>query len=340
MDVDFNCLPTIIGSMPFKDPKRACELIVHYLKDIPAWPQLPLLGPQEGMVGQFAEGFPGLKTVGNQFVLDSNSDLDSGIEAIYKAYINDDAEAFPVSPERASGFYEFLRLINFSPLAVKGQITGPISFGLSIKDSSGKAVLYNETLSDAAAKMLHLKARWQESRLAEISPRTITFVDEPGMVSYGSAFFNLSTEKVVTLIDEVLDGISGIKGIHCCGNTDWSVVISTKAEIISFDTYNYAVSLSLFTHDIKALIERGGAIAWGIIPNNEDLSKESISSLKDRLEEAMAPFSRCGIPFSLIKERAILTPACSLASLSEDGAEQALVTLTGLSARMRGEAIP
>jgi methionine synthase II (cobalamin-independent) len=340
METNFNCLPTTIGSMPHKNPRLACDLIARYLKEIPAWPQLPCLSPNEGMVEQFSEGFPGLKTIDNHYEIDNESNIIPGIQAIYEAYIQDNAEAFPVSLQRASGFYEFLKLTNINPLAVKGQITGPISFGLSVKDTSGKAILYDETLSDAAAKLLRLKAFWQERRLKEISSRTIIFVDEPGMASYGSAFFNLSAEKVVALIDQVMDGIYGVRGIHCCGNTDWSVVMSTKAEILSFDTYNYAESLNIFSNDVKSLIGRGGAIAWGIVPNTQDLNKESIASLKDRLEEAMAPFTRQGIPFSLLKARAILTPACSLASLSEDGAEQALIMLTGLSARMRGEAIP
>ena len=39
--IEFNCLPTIIGSMPQKNAVDACNQILHYLKDIPAWPQLP-----------------------------------------------------------------------------------------------------------------------------------------------------------------------------------------------------------------------------------------------------------------------------------------------------------
>jgi hypothetical protein len=40
-NTEFNCLPTITGSMPHTDPQKACALITRYLKDIPAWPQLP-----------------------------------------------------------------------------------------------------------------------------------------------------------------------------------------------------------------------------------------------------------------------------------------------------------
>jgi methionine synthase II (cobalamin-independent) len=292
------------------------------------------------MVAQFGEGFPGLTITEGKTVVDTTQDLNPSLEAIYTAYLEGNADAFPISPAHSAGLHEFLKLDRLNPLAVKGQVIGPISFGLSIRDSSGKAILYDETLSDAAAKLLCLKASWQEARLRHISPRTIIFVDEPGLVSYGSAFFNLPREQVVALINDTLIGISGLKGIHCCGNTDWGLVTSTKTDILSFDAYNYSASLSLFLSDVHGFLARGGAIAWGIIPTDEALAKESVASLKDRLEEAMAPFTRQGISFAHLKEHALLTPACGLAALSEDEAEQALKMLTELSARMRGKAVP
>ena len=65
---------------------------------------------------------------------------------------------------------------------------------------------------------------------------------------------------------------------------------------------------------------------------------ETAASLKDRLEEAMSPFTRLGVRFSQIKEQALLTPSCGLAGLSEDAAEKALELLVRLSNKMRGKA--
>jgi len=44
------------------------------------------------------------------------------------------------------------------------------------------------------AQFLRLKAVWQEKMLAHLG-RTIIFLDEPGMVSYGSAFLILSLKR-------------------------------------------------------------------------------------------------------------------------------------------------
>jgi methionine synthase II (cobalamin-independent) len=83
-------------------------------------------------------------------------------------------------------------------------------------------------------------------------------------------------------------------------------------------------------------MERGGVIAWGIVPNDElNLGKETVPSLKDRLEEAIAPFDRYNISFHQLMRQSLLTPSCGLSPLSPDGAVIALETLAELSQRMR-----
>ena len=127
-------------------------------------------------------------------------------------------------------------------------------------------------------------------------------------------------EKIVEMINDVFDGISGLKGIHCCGNTDWSVLLKTKMDILNFDAYAYAQSLALYPDEVKKFIRRGGCIAWGIVPNTmAPLQKESAASLKDRLEEAMAPFTRNGLAFKDIVKQSLLTPSCTLMPLGEEG---------------------
>jgi methionine synthase II (cobalamin-independent) len=336
---EFNCLPTIIGSMPHTDPKKACSLIVRYLKDIPAWPQLPRRSFLENMYVQYSEGFPGAVVNNDRIYVDTAKDFQKPLEELYAAYLENNADKFPISPDYATGLYAFLAQENLSPMAVKGHVTGPLSWGLTVTDENKRAILYHEVLGDAIPKLLKLKAKWQEKELKKISRKTIIFVDEPYMSAYGSSVAAgafAKPEKIAEMIDEVFEGISGLKGVHCCGNTDWSVLLKTKLDILNFDAYNYAQSIGLYPDEIKKFISRGGCIAWGIVPNNaESLTKESVASLKDRLEEAMAPFTRNGIRFKDLATQSLLTPSCTLASLSEEGAEQALKLLTELSAEMR-----
>ena len=335
-DVRFGCLPTMIGSLPHTDPAEACSLVANYLKDIPAWPQLPRRSFEENMCVQFSQGFPAVVIKDERIYVDRSEDWDEPLEELYTAYLENNAAKYAVSTEHAAGLHKFLSLGNLTPLAVKGQVTGPISWGLTVTDDSGRAILYDDMLADAAAKLLRLKAGWQEKALSKISKNTIIFVDEPAMSSYGSAFFSLSQEKVTSLLEEVLGGIRRLKGVHCCGNTDWSLLLGTSTDIISFDAYNYAESLSLYPAEVKRFLNRNGAIAWGIVPNDEkQLAGETVSSLKDRLEEAMAPFTRKGIPFKQLIEQGLLTPSCGLASLTEEAAAWVLELLAELSLKIR-----
>jgi len=334
--IEFGCLPTVIGSMPHTDPSEACSLVTHYLKDIPAWPQLPNRSFQENMYVQFSQGFPGVVLKEDSIYIDRSQDLDKPLEQLYAAYLENDVDKYPVSPEYAAGLSSFLGLKNLSPKAVKGQITGPITWGLTVTDDSKRAILYDDVLGDAVPRFLRLKAAWQEKKLKEVCPDTIIFVDEPYLAACGSIGFLLPKEKTISLLEEVFSGISGLKGIHCCGNTDWSVVLDTSVDIISFDAYNYAQSLSLYPAEVRKFLERKGAIAWGIIPNDEEsLGKESAASLKDRLEEAIAPFTRNGVRFQQLIEQGLLTPSCGLASISTEAATRVLELLTELSAKIR-----
>ena len=331
------CLPTGIGTMPHTNAGEACSLMLKYTSDIPFWPQLSRRSYLENMYVQDSEGFPGLviDEQGERTWVDKSASLDRHLEQLYSRYLENKFEDYAISARVAAGLYELLSR-KIKPLAVKGQITGPVTLGLGLQDKDQRAILYDDVLSDALARHLRLKASWQEMKLRTISPNTIIFLDEPYMVSFGSAYFAASREKVINLIDEVFAGITGLKGIHCCGNTDWSVILATKLDILSFDAYNYAESLTLYPADIKSFLSRGGIIAWGIVPNTkEHILKETEASLQDRLYEAIAPFTRNGISFRQILEQSLLTPSCGLDGISPEAATQVLKLQAKLSQQVR-----
>ncbi|MDP2920576.1 MAG: methionine synthase [Dehalococcoidia bacterium] len=332
-DARFGCLPTMIGSLPYKDADKVCAVVTRYLKDIPCWPQLPKRAYVENMYTQFSQGFPGIVVTEGKTYVNRAQDLTKPLENFYTDYMANDFGKYPITAEYAAGLHRFLALDNLTPRAVKGQVTGPVSWGMTVTDETGKAILYDETFADVVPKFLRLKASWMEQSLRKISRNVIIFLDEPYMSAFGSVGMQLTREQVVSLLDETFSGIKGIKGIHCCGNTDWSVLLQTKVDIINFDAYNYAGSLALYPAEVKRLLDRGGAMAWGIIPTEtEAIEKESVASLKDRLEEAMAPFTRKGVPFKQLIGQGLLTPACGLPTVTEQAAERALELLAELSA--------
>ncbi len=339
--VEFGCLPTAIGAMPHTDAREACALVAKYLPDLPAWPQLPKRSSLENMYIQYSEGFPGAVVTGSKIHVERSAEFDVQLEKLYNADSENNPDDYGTSPEYAAGLHAFLALKEQRPRMVKGQITGPISWGLCVTDLEQKGILYDELLADASAKFLRLKAMWQERFLREISPNTLTFFDEPYLASLGSAFVAISNEQVTALLEEAFSGIQGLKGIHCCGGTDWSLLLKSSADVLSFDAYNYADSLSCYPAEVKAFLQRGSTIAWGIVTNDEEsLSKETVASLYDRLGEAMAPFTRDGIPFKQLISQGLVTPSCSFPSMSPEATERALQLLAELSAKLRSKYTP
>lgn len=333
--IKFAFKTTIIGSMPHTDPEKACRLIRRYLKDIPAWPQLPRRSPLEAMDAQFSRGFPGLEITQGRFSFKRRGGFEKALESLYENYLDDNYAMYAVTPEYAAGLDCFTNMAGFSPPSAKGQISGPVSFCSGIADEAGKSILYDDILSDAAARMLALSARWQEDLLRRVSKNTLLFIDEPAMSSFGSAFLSLPGEKLAALIRETMSRLKGLKGIHCCGNTDWGLILSTGADVLSLDAYQHGLTLSLYPDAVASHLARGGAVAWGIVPNTDKaIAGETVASLKDRLEETMGAFTRSGISFRALAEASLLTPSCSLSALSEEGAEQVLAVMAELSERM------
>lgn len=329
-------LATAIGSMPHTDPQTALQVVSANLPDIPVWPQLPHRSFLENMYVQYSEGFPGVMVQDERIWVDRSVDLSRQIESLYQAYLENDLDKYAIGQEYAAGLHEFLRQSVNPDFAIKGQVTGPISFGLVVTDQDRRPILYDETLADVVAKHLRLKAAWQERELARISPSTIMFIDEPYLTSLGSAYVALSDEMVITLINEVVEGIKGIKGIHCCGNTDWSVLLKTSIDILNFDAYNFGEALALYPAEIDAFLECGSVLAFGIIPNDEEhVSKETSTELVGRLEALLELLSSKGIRYDILCEQCLITPSCGLDSISEAAANRVLELTSEVSREFR-----
>jgi methionine synthase II (cobalamin-independent) len=290
------------------------------------------------MYAQFSERFPGARVEQDRIWVDRKEDIDPELETLYNAYLDDDLAYGQLSSEYALGLQSFLQLVpglEPAPTMVKGQVTGPISWGLTVVDQDRRPILYDEILADAAAKHLRLKASCQEAELRQVCERTIFAIDEPFMSSFGSAYVSLGRDQAITLMEEVFAGIQGLKMVHCCGNTDWSLLLATSADILSFDAYEYALNLALYPDEIAAFLERGGTLAWGITPNTPAVDQESVESLTEKLLAAMDLLFQKGIHRDDVLAASWITPACGLGTLSEDLAERNFSLTAGVSRAMR-----
>ena len=342
MEFQYPFITTGIGSFPHQDEKEVFRLIFQDFPEIPFWPQLPKRSFLEGMVVQYSEGFPSLRwnEKEQKVWVETSIGYDKEIETFYQRLEEGDLDPFQIT----EGFARGLRILkNLSSKDhrkkikyIKGQVTGPVTFGLTLAGQEGKPIFYDPTLRDILVKHLSLKARWMEKKFNDLFPGipTIVLFDEPSLSSFGSAFSGLNREDIVHSLNECFDAVKGLKGIHCCGNTDWSVLLSTNLDILSFDAYGYLETLSLYPKDLRAFLEREGILAWGIVPTSEAVLKEDAESLVKRFREGIATLSKKGID-PILLQRAIITPSCGTASLPISLAERVCQLTAEVSKRLR-----
>lgn len=334
---------TLIGSMPNKEPDNVIEKIFENTT-IPCWPQLPKRSFYEHMCPQYSENFPAINiSEENQKIYVDEEKFVYEIDKFYQNYENKEIEYFKITEKFAIGFYLFINYLTRKKDVneLKLQTTGPVTFGLTVKTTTGNPLFYNELYREVVEKHLVMKSIWQIKQVAEIITDKCTillFYDEPYLAAYGSAFTAVSKEEIVKSLIEVVkntkisvsqlykDKIELKIGIHCCANTDWSILTSVESlDIISFDTYEFFDNFLLYAEDIKNFISHGGNIAWGIIPNNEKVFEESYESLKVKLEKSVERLSDKNVRFLQKQiDEFIITPQCGLGNADDKVVEQVL----------------
>jgi methionine synthase II (cobalamin-independent) len=345
------CLPMLIGSIPLDDHPAASRLIMEYTPAIPLWVQLPVFA-EEGMVPQFLPGMPGVVDRGGKTFIDTAADsFDEELLAFFEEYM-----AVGEAPEQLAGsrfalteatgkgvstLLDTLSRLEEAPTAVKGQVTGPITFCTGVKDQDGRAIFYNQTLRDAAVKHLALNARWQIRSLSGPGCPVIVFIDEPALAGFGSSeMISVSKEEILACLQEVVGAIhgdGGLAGIHVCANTDWSLVLESGADIVNFDAYAYFDRFILYGDQIRTFLDAGGLLAWGIVPTlkPEEIRRETVDRLYAVWKDQFRQVQALGVAPETIFRQSLITPSCGLGSLSPDLATRVLTLTRELSDTIR-----
>lgn len=315
-------LATGIGSLPHKDTESALDLIFKYCPKIPFWPQLPKRDIREGMIAQFSENLPCLevKSDGLSF---NTVDKEKELEKFYEYIIAQDVDYFKISLDFALGLHKFYQRLNEQDTKeiafIKCQVTGPFTFAASINDEKGIALLHDAIFMQAILKGLLMKALWQIKFFKPFGKKIILFFDEPFLGCFGSAYTPINREDVVRGLSELTANIKSkdiILGIHCCGNTDWSIFMDvTSIDIISFDAFGFQDKLVLYTDNLRRFFQRGGMLCWGIVPTQEFTDKLNAQVLQELINSGIDALVKKGLDKDLLLNNLLISPSCGLGTL-------------------------
>jgi methionine synthase II (cobalamin-independent) len=319
------------------------ERILRCFPELPAWPQMPARDWLESMYVQYSEGLPGavIDRQGQRIYFRADDAFKPQLENFYQAVVEGDVEPFAITERYALGLHRFLDSIarlGTRPRWVKGQVTGPFSFAMTVTDENKRSLAYNPELYEVASHGMAMKARWLARRLREVAEGVLVVLDEPYLCSFGSAFINVSREDVIEAIAGAVAAIhqeGALAGLHCCGNTDWSLVLSTGVEVLNFDACEFFQGLSLYPAELKSFLAAGGLLNWGIVPANQAngalTAVELLAMLDNRIEQLVAK----GLDRGALFRQALLTPSCGLGTQSVETADRAIDLLLELSVRVR-----
>jgi methionine synthase II (cobalamin-independent) len=345
------CLPTTLGSLPHTDAAQATALLLAYTPEIPTWAQLPKRTWHENMMVQYLEGLPSIVEENERAYFDtSRPGYDDALTNFFTRYLavesGDDAalETFAITPERSRGWPALLTALPkrfHPPVVVKGQVTGPFTWGTNLTDQNRRCVYYDEQLHDVIVKGVKLKALWQIKYLKTFGAPVMIWMDEPALLGFGSStFISISREDVLRDLNEVAGAIhaaGALTGVHCEANTDWSLLMEADLDILDFDAYDHLEAITLYPNELRAFFDRGGSLGWGIVPtlNPQAAATETVKSLLERFDAGVARLEARGFARQLLLRRALITPSCGAGTLTQPLAERVLGLLRDLAATLR-----
>jgi hypothetical protein len=333
-------LPTGVGALPNLDPAEACEDVLAIFPEFPYVPTLPERGQRESIVFNDSEQLPGRLIRDDRLLYDSTTDNTAAMEQIYLDYVEGNYAPYGLHKEYASGFIEMMTRDISPAMVLKCQVTGPVTFGMQVVDAGKRPMYYDAQLADMLSKMIALKARWCEVEMREKTgvAETVIVLNEPYLASLGSSVVPLDKEMVKNGWDDIAALVEGGLGIHCCSNTDWEFIMDLQPSIVSLDAYTTAKEFLLYADAIVAYMERGGIVAWGIVPAEYRMfAAETPDRLFERYLAIRTQLCTC-MPERLFDSQSLITPSCGIRFADREGAVAIMQTAAEISRRIRKNA--
>lgn len=347
------CMATAIGSLPHTDAAAGVELILSSTPEAPIWPQLPARGMNELMEVQYSEGIPRrvIDREKSRMYFNTSGDYSEEFAAFYETWLaamdpesgNGDCSSLAISPDFSAGIYALEKRLSQEGKKrpfVKCHTIGPCTFTLSVMDENKRALYYNEEFRDVVTKAMAMKSRWQIQKFKPYADNIICFLDEPIFAGFGSStYISVHRADVVAILKEALEAIhaeGAISGIHCCGNTEWSILTDAGVDIVSFDAFQFGETISMYPLEVRQHLEKGGALAWGVVPTSEAIREQTVEGLIAHFDKVVDLLvEKSGVDRRLVLERSLVTPSCGTGCLEVRDAEKVFGLLNGLSQGLR-----
>ena len=315
---------TGIGSLPHRDAKQGAEFALRMTPDLPTIPTLTRRSPNEDMIAMAVAGIRGIK-----FGQYNSPIIDVDKIDRYADVITDfDHDAY-------LGLRTFLEVAKGYTGPVKWQFTGPVTLGQAL-------VRIGVPISiafDVAVRAVRTHVRNIHDFVAAALPDSpqVVFIDEPDLAMMMHESFPIAPDTAVDLMSGALAIIErdALMGLHCCSGIDGTPLLAAGPAILSIEVGNHVKS---YAGPLAKYLENGGMIAWGVIRTDAPIMGSADRSWK-QLAGLWCELVQQGCDAQRLRQQSLVTPACGLASFSEEVAEQIYAQVRDIGERVRTQAL-
>ena len=347
------CSTTAMGIMPHRDIDRALELALSL--DIPFWPQLPNVSIYEDMYVQASQNFPGISIdFDKERLVFDTTRFEQELDEYFMKM--DSPETFVLTTEYSTVFHKFLSKELQGYKAIRGQVTGPVSFGFKVLDENLKPIIYNEEARTILFDFIQRKVNVQYQELKKRNPNAFVWLDEPGLGYAFSGFSGYNEQHAKKDYHDFLEGLEGPKGLHLCADVNLPYLLELGVGILSFDAYQIEFMPKEYASSVAEFLKSGGVISWGIIPTEstalatqtpetlaailldywEVISQSTDLSLNQIAEQALVAPARCCLKdIGQVSTATKVAGECQVSSFEEMLVEKAFAFLPELSQILR-----
>ncbi len=312
-----------IGSLPHRSARAAAELSLRAL-DLATVPTVPLRDPAEGMIAQAVVGLRGFSL------------------GPYGSIAVDVTQVDPLAPvvtdlqgHEFGGLRAFLKAAEGRQSAVKWQFVGPVTLGLALM----RAGVPTSTAFDQAVRAVraHVSSLLEAVAAALPGCPQVVFLDEPSLGDLMQAGFPIPPDVAIDLVSGALAAIepSAVAGVHCCApEADWASLIAAGPGVLSLPVSNRLEDVAGY---LGQFLERGGWIAWGVIPTDGPMPLSADRPWR-QLSELWCQLVRRGCDPVRLRVQSLISPACGLALHTPAVAEHIYRLTTDVARRVQDQA--
>lgn len=332
MIFEAKCRTTAMGIMPHRDIENALELSLNL--DIPFWPQLPNVSLYEDMYVQTSENFPGISIDFERGRLTFQRErFQNELEDYFSKMEN--PQTYALSDRYSIVFSRFLSKDLNDYEAIRGQVTGPVSFGFKVLDENLKPIIYDDEVKTILFDFIQRKVNHQYRELKKKNKNAFVWVDEPGLGYVFSGLSGYNDQQAKRDYIDFVQGLEGPKGLHLCADVNLPYLLELGIDILSFDALQMGFMPKEYVSSVYQFIKGGGIISWGIVPTSYlNISRENAMNMISILLNYWGAISEnTGIEMGEIAKQSLIAPArCCLKDITF--ADDGNCEITGIEERV------